>query len=113
MIVEEVKIQTGDSARTVKDLRKELKDLKDQLLNTAQGTKEYSEAVLCELEKNPDVVSIDEKQDYKEFVSLVKRMREAQRNYYKDRPKVGYKVAYNNMINKEQLVDDYLKKMEI
>ena len=45
MIVEEVKIQTGDSARTVKDLRKELKDLKDQLLNTAQGTKEYSEAV--------------------------------------------------------------------
>lgn len=50
--------------------------------------------------------------DYKEFVSLVKRMREAQRNYYKDRPKVGYKVAYQNMINKEQLVDEYLKKME-
>lgn len=48
-----------------------------------------------------------------EFVSLVRRMREAQRNYYKDRPKVGYKVAYQNMINKEQLVDEYLKKMEI
>lgn len=47
-----------------------------------------------------------------EFFSLVKRMREAQRNYYKDRPKVGYKVAYQNMINKEQLVDEYLKKME-
>lgn len=50
---------------------------------------------------------------YAEFASLVKRMREAQRNYYKDRPKVGYKVAYQNMINKEQLVDEYLKKMEI
>lgn len=49
---------------------------------------------------------------YAEFASLVKRMREAQRNYYKDRPKVGYKVAYQNMINKEQLVDEYLKKME-
>jgi hypothetical protein len=51
--------------------------------------------------------------DYKEFASLVKGMREAQRNYYKDRPKVGFKVAYNNMINKEHLVDEYLKKMEI
>lgn len=45
MIVEEVKIQTGESIRTVKELRKELKDLKDQLLNTAQGTEEYNEAM--------------------------------------------------------------------
>ena len=45
MIVEEVKIQTGDAGRTVKELRKELKDLKDQLLNTKQGTEEYSEAM--------------------------------------------------------------------
>lgn len=45
MIIEEVKIQTGESTRTVKDLRKELKDLKDQLLNTQQGTEEYSEAM--------------------------------------------------------------------
>lgn len=51
--------------------------------------------------------------DYKEFISLVKRMREAQRNYYKERPKVGFKVAFNSMINKEQLVDEYLKKMEL
>ena len=48
--------------------------------------------------------------DYEEFVSLVKRMREAQRNYYKDKKQVGYKVAYYNMINKEILVDEYLKK---
>ena len=54
-----------------------------------------------------------DKADYKEFISLVKRMREAQRNYYNDRPKVGYKVAYYNMINKETLVDEYLKKMEV
>lgn len=45
MITEEVKIQTGESTRTVKDLRKELKDLKDQLLNTQQGTEEYSETM--------------------------------------------------------------------
>lgn len=45
MIVEEVKIQTGDSLKTVKDLRKELKDLKDQLLNTQKGTSEYADAM--------------------------------------------------------------------
>lgn len=46
MIVEEVKIQTGESTRTVKELRKELKDLKDQLLSTQQGTEEYTDAML-------------------------------------------------------------------
>ena len=45
MITEEIKIETGESTRTVKDLRKELKDLKDQLLNTQQGTEEYSETM--------------------------------------------------------------------
>jgi hypothetical protein len=52
-------------------------------------------------------------QEYRDFVALVKRMREAQKNYYKDRPKVGYKVSYYNMINKEHLVDEYLKKIEL
>ena len=51
--------------------------------------------------------------EHYEFCQLVRKMREAQRNYYKDRPKVGYKVAYQNMINKEQLVDEYLKKIEV
>ena len=46
MIVEEVKIQTGESARTVKELRKELKDLKDQLLSTQQGTEEYNRTMV-------------------------------------------------------------------
>jgi hypothetical protein len=45
MIVEEVKIQTGESTRTVKELRKELKDLKDQLLSTQQGTEEYNKTM--------------------------------------------------------------------
>lgn len=45
MIVQEVQIKTGDATRTVKELRKELKDLKDQLLNTAQGTEEYAETM--------------------------------------------------------------------
>lgn len=51
-----------------------------------------------------------ELREFEEFKELVRRMREAQRNYYKDRPKVGYKVAYQNMINKEQLVDEYLQE---
>lgn len=46
MIVEEVKIQTGESARTVKELRKELRDLKDQLLSTQQGTEEYNRTMV-------------------------------------------------------------------
>lgn len=45
MIVEEVKIQTSESTRTVKELRKELKDLKDQLLSTQKGTEEYNQAM--------------------------------------------------------------------
>ena len=49
---------------------------------------------------------------YEEFALLVQRMRDAQKNYYKDKKQVGYKVAYYNMINKETLVDEYLKKME-
>ena len=46
MIVEEVKIQTGESTRTVKELRKELRDLKDQLLSTQQGTEEYNSVMV-------------------------------------------------------------------
>lgn len=45
MIEEVVKVNTGESTRTVKELRKELKDLKDQLLNTQQGTEEYSKTM--------------------------------------------------------------------
>ena len=46
MVIEEVKIQTGESARTVKELRKELRDLKDQLLSTQQGTDEYNSVMV-------------------------------------------------------------------
>ena len=46
MIVEEVKVETGKTLQTVKDLRKELKTLKDQLLNTQQGTEEYNQTVV-------------------------------------------------------------------
>ena len=56
--------------------------------------------------------SIFNDKESREFVELVKRMRDAQKNYYKDKKQVGYKVAYYNMINKETLVDEYLKKME-
>jgi hypothetical protein len=53
-----------------------------------------------------------ELKEFEEFKELVKRMREAQKNYYKERKIVGAKVAYKNMINKEYWVDEYLKKIE-
>lgn len=45
MIVEEVKINTGEGTRSVKELRAELKGLKDELLNTQKGTEEYAQAM--------------------------------------------------------------------
>lgn len=51
-----------------------------------------------------------ELKEFEEFKALVKRMREAQKNYYKERKIVGAKVAYKNMINKEYWVDEYLKE---
>lgn len=45
-IVEHIKVETGESIRTVKEMRKELKDLKDQLLNTAEGTEEYKQKMV-------------------------------------------------------------------
>jgi hypothetical protein len=79
---------------------------------TQECIDQYLEGYLVEniMDGDYDRIKVKEVTD---VFSLVKRMREAQRNYYKDRPKVGFKVAYNNMINKEHLVDEYLKKMEI
>lgn len=45
MIEEVVKINTSEGTRSVKELRAELKSLKDQLLNTQQGTEEYSKTM--------------------------------------------------------------------
>jgi hypothetical protein len=61
------------------------------------------------------------KKDYKEFISLVRRMREAQKDViYKSvfsaldsaRP-TAYEVAKTKQIILESEVDEYLKKMEI
>lgn len=43
--------------------------------------------------------------------TLVKKMRDAQKNFYKDKPIVGGKVAYANMRNKEAMVDNWLEKI--
>lgn len=40
-----IKVDTGDSQRTVKSLKKDISDLKDQILNLTKGTKEYDDAV--------------------------------------------------------------------
>lgn len=44
-IVKILKVQTGDSQRTVKGLKDEISALKDALLNTQQGTKQYDDIV--------------------------------------------------------------------
>ena len=60
------------------------------------------------------------KKDYKEFISLVKRMRKAQTDVIYEsifsaldsaRP-TAYEVAKTKQIILEQEVDEYLKKME-
>ena len=48
--------------------------------------------------------------DYAQFMSLVAEMRKCQRNYYKEKPILGAKVAYKNMINKEYKVDKWLEE---
>lgn len=61
------------------------------------------------------------KKDYKEFVSLVKRMREAQTverkwgivNFKTEEDKVACGEAIRRMYQLESEVDEYLKKMEV
>ena len=45
-----------------------------------------------------------------EFMDLVRDMRNAQSNYYRERKVIGAKVAYKNMINKEYKVDKWLEE---
>lgn len=45
-IIEHVEVKTGESTRTLKDLRGELKELRNQLLNTQQGTEEYNKTMV-------------------------------------------------------------------
>lgn len=40
-----VEIDTGKAQKSVKSLRNELKELKDELVNLEQGTKEYNEVM--------------------------------------------------------------------
>lgn len=40
-----ITVDTGKSQRTIKDLKKEISDLKDHILNLTKGTKEYDDAV--------------------------------------------------------------------
>ena len=47
----------------------------------------------------------------KDFATLVKKMREAQKNYYVEKPILGRDVTYKNMINKEYQVDKWLEEL--
>ena len=54
-------------------------------------------------------------QEFDEFVSLVKRMREAQKEFESDSPHMDYdKIMeiYRDKFHLESEVDEYLKKME-
>lgn len=61
------------------------------------------------------------KKDYKEFISLVKRMREAQTterkwgivNFKTEEDKVACGEAIRQMYQLESEVDEWLKKMEV
>ena len=46
MIEEVIKIRTDESAKSVKELRAELKELKDQMVSSAQGSEEYNKALI-------------------------------------------------------------------
>lgn len=46
-----------------------------------------------------------------EFTLMVKEMRTAQRNFYKDKI-LARQGAYSNMLNKEYKVDTFLKQFE-
>lgn len=43
--VKVLKVETGESQKSVKDLRQELKSLKDTMLSTEKGTEEYNQAL--------------------------------------------------------------------
>lgn len=54
--------------------------------------------------------------EYQEFVSLVKKMREAQKEFGSDSPHMDYdKImeVYRDKFHLESEVDEYLKKMEL
>ena len=52
--------------------------------------------------------------DYNEFVSLVKRMREAQKQWKDGDPFDGTEIELaKRMCESERKVDEYLKKMEM
>lgn len=56
-----------------------------------------------------------EDKDYKEFISIVKRMRDAQKEFESDSPHMDYdKImeVYRDKFHLESEVDEYLKKME-
>lgn len=44
--VKEIKVDTNEAQKSVKDLRIELKELRTTLLNTEEGTEEYNQALV-------------------------------------------------------------------
>ena len=79
-------------------------------------TEELRNFIAEEMKKNPDVKFIDQEQDFKEFVSLVKKMREAQRTEMMLTGNEDIEFITNVLHEarkSESVVDEYLKKMEV
>ena len=97
--------------RTKKEAQQRLR----HLTKLGDGTKELRDFIVEEKEKNPDVKFIDQEQGYKEFVSLVKKMREAQeafQNAISSEDIDQIDMCQIRMLDLEREVDEYLKKME-
>lgn len=58
--VEILNIDTSKSTKSIKDLRKEIKDLRDQLLNLDKGTKEYNDILVELADKTHDLKDAQE-----------------------------------------------------
>lgn len=58
--VEILNIDTSKSTKSIKDLRQEIKDLRDQLLNLDKGTKEYNDTLVELADKTHDLKDAQE-----------------------------------------------------
>lgn len=92
--------------------KKEAQQRLRHIAKLGDGTKELRDFVVEEKEKNPDVKFIDQEQGFKEFVSLVKQMRKAQKKFGGEVDVcVGFEEGLDEMYRLEDRVDEYLKKM--
>ena len=96
---------TKQKAHTNEGMRKEVERIFDEFAKTLK-----TQVVLYPTEN----FIVDWKSKFKEFVSLVKRMREAQKQWKDGDPFDGAEMELaKRMQEAEREVDEYLKKIEV